>query len=362
MAQRSASAEKLCASDSAGVSVSRECLEAEAVRSAGALAEAEAALANQLTKLGRDERATLANSGTARMSSLEFQRYRRNQCAAAAESGGQTPTSELRLSCQIEINDERVAELKRAFVAAGGVLVPIAAPGPPPEPVAPAVRAVNFVSCDSDGQTGPQSGPASIEEAPHAPVIADAALAYYASNDLGVLAPLNWHCVGLYGSNGAILIVTPELHTVGEFLNADTPLFGPAVQLTFRYAGSSGRVDVARVVARLFPARKDFVDRVVASGSATRNDFPSGPFPRDVLTRPNDREADFETPANYNGMGTLSKLVKNASPITGAAILSSDNDLLLVDIRLPDDLRGLAPAIIDSLRASNILDDSPERH
>ena len=47
---------------------------------------------------------------------------------------------------------------------------------------------------------------------------AAAQLAYYASRDLGVLAPRGWHCLGLEGSNGSVLIVTPEPHGAADLM------------------------------------------------------------------------------------------------------------------------------------------------
>ena len=174
-------------------------------------------------------------------------------------------------------------------------------------------------------------------------------LAYYASGDLGVLGPRGWHCFGLYGSNGSILIVTPERHG-GDLFASGSGLKGPAIQLTAALGDTSGRFEVARVAARLFPSRRAFVDQVIQEGLEPQSSFPRGPFPRDVLKRYGDNVVAFETPAGYDGMGTKSRLLKNADPISGLATIDPDNNLLVLDVRLPSGLRDLGPTIIDRVQ------------
>jgi len=56
---------------------------------------------------------------------------------------------------------------------------------------------------------------------------------------------------------------------------------------------------------------------------------------------------EFLTPANTEGLGTQSRLLKNGDPINGVAILfGEDSNLLQLSVRLPTDLRYLAPIII----------------
>jgi hypothetical protein len=131
--------------------------------------------------------------------------------------------------------------------------------------VAQLVR-VPFVPCDSDGQVGPIRGPKDNGKAPSVPDWAAPNLAYYATSEMGVLAPRGWHCFGMYGSAGATLTVTPEPHRADEFFNEKFGLSGPAVQLSWISTDTSGRFEAARVVARLFPAKRDFVQRVIQEG------------------------------------------------------------------------------------------------
>jgi hypothetical protein len=178
-------------------------------------------------------------------------------------------------------------------------------------------------------------------------------LAYYASADLGVLAPRGWHCFGLYGSNGSILIVTPEPHHADDLLKTNSNLTGPAIQLSFSFGDTSGRFEVAQVAARLFPTKKEFVQRVIHEGIAPASDFPFGPYPADILTRRSDTEVEFETPANTDGMGTKSRLVKNSSPINGVAIMTADENLVLLEARMPPDLSILVPSILGETRRAS---------
>jgi hypothetical protein len=178
-------------------------------------------------------------------------------------------------------------------------------------------------------------------------------LAYYASTDLGVLAPRGWHCFGLYGSDGSVLIVTPEPHHAVDFQKPNFGITGPVIQLSFRFGSTSGRFDVAQVAARLFPSKKGFVNGVIQEGIDPASDFPFGPYPSDSLTRRSGTDVEFKTPANTAGMGTKGWLVKNSSPIDGVAIMTADNNLVLLEARVPPDQRNLAPTIIEQTRLAS---------
>jgi hypothetical protein len=204
---------------------------------------------------------------------------------------------------------------------------------------------VPFVGCPSDGQTGPQPAPRR-GVVPRVPAAAAAHLAYYASSDLGVLAPRGWHCLGLEGSNGSVLIVTPEPHGAGDLLAGTAPLRGPAVQLGLSFGGTSGRFEVARMIARLFPAHMAFARRVAAEG--VDDPLPSGPYPADRIRRIGATEIAYTTPARLQGLGTGSRLTANADPIEGLVILhpEGDMDLVKLDVRLARAQRGLVSAIV----------------
>jgi hypothetical protein len=212
----------------------------------------------------------------------------------------------------------------------------------------PAGGNVPFVGCASDGQTGPQPAPVH-REVPRVANAAAASLAYYASGDLGVLAPRGWHCFGLYGSNGSILIVTPQRLGTDELLGAESrPLRGPVVQIALSLGGTSGRFEVAGVIARAFPAQIDFARRVEAEGIG--GPFPIGPHASDRMVRLRPMAMGYRTPAGSQGLGTASRLAPDDRPIDGVAILDTSGDWALVklDVRLAPAEGRLATPILNA--------------
>jgi hypothetical protein len=211
-----------------------------------------------------------------------------------------------------------------------------------------AVR-VPFVGCRSDGQTGPVGAP----ENSGAPVLASPKVAqefayYRSAQGIGVLGPRGCHCFGVYGSNGAVLYVTPEPIDTKNIFSSTRPKFsGPAIQVTSQVGDTSGRFDVAAIVARVFPAYRSFVTGVIEGFSQPASSFPSGPYPTDSLTYKGNRVVEYRTPAHTEGLGTHSWLEKNAAPIDGVAILVGPTpDLLLLAVRLPPNLSDLTSAVI----------------
>lgn len=241
--------------------------------------------------------------------------------------------------------------------AAIGSLALISIVGPTSAAVAqgPSLVAVPFVGCASDGQMGPGAAPIKPSVTPTVPKAAASQLAYYGSMYLGVLAPKGWHCFSLSGSGGDSLFVTPESHNAKDLLDGKTKLKGPAVELLRINGGTSGRFEVAAVVARLFPSKNDFVQQVIDEGLVENEAFPSGPYPDDKLVRWGDTRVDFVTPANHGGMGTYDKMAINGQPISGIVILLPDQDMNLVklDVRLPPETRHLRQAIITAVKKSN---------
>jgi hypothetical protein len=211
---------------------------------------------------------------------------------------------------------------------------------------------VPFVGCEADGQTGPLKAPGG--KSVQVLISADAAsrLAYYKSEEgLGVLAPRGWHCFGVYGSNGYSLYVSPERITATEVFSSNWKGFaGPAIELAAQNGDTSGRFTVARVIARVFPERKPFVERVIAEGVAPADSFPPGPYPADKLTYRSNQMVEYATPANADGLGTDSRLIKSTQPISGVAILVGETpDLVHLAVRLSPDLSDLASSIIQQL-------------
>ena len=216
----------------------------------------------------------------------------------------------------------------------------------------PGTRAVQvpFVGCASDGQVGPLEAPkGKARSLPILASVAERLADYAAENGPQVLGPRGWYCFGTYGSNGASLFLSPEPIS-GKDLFSDSwkGFSGTAIQISVSDSGTSGRFEVAAVIARVFPAHQSFVKDVISEGIEPASSFPTGPYPNDKLTYLNPKTVEFETPANTDGLGTRSRLLKNNMPIRGVAILDpgDDGSLTLVSIRLPAGLTDLTGVIV----------------
>jgi hypothetical protein len=208
---------------------------------------------------------------------------------------------------------------------------------------------VPFVGCASDGQAGPQAAPNGQSLAVAIPAAIAQRLAYYKPEyGSGVLAPRGWNCFLIYGSGGSDLFVTPDSIDTKVLFSDDWKGFsGQAIQLSFDNGGTSGRFEVAKVIARVFPAYKTFAQNVIAEGIEPASDFPFGPYPSDKLTYRGKNIVEFETPANAQGLGTDSRLQANASPIDGVAIIAgADTDLVQLSARVPANDSDLIPAMV----------------
>ena len=191
---------------------------------------------------------------------------------------------------------------------------------------------VPFVGCGSDGQVGELAPPTGGPKTIHAPASTASRLAYYkAENGPGVLGPRGWKCFGTYGSNGASLFVTPQplKFPVEEIV-------GPAIQASASDAGTSGRLEVASIAARVFPSERAFVQQVIDEGLLRADQFPFGPYPDDRLKYQGDHLVEYETLGGSNGLGTMSHLAKGPEPIYGAAIFGDPGLLHLVIRPSPD--------------------------
>jgi hypothetical protein len=216
-------------------------------------------------------------------------------------------------------------------------------------PVWAQTAAVPFVGCKSDGQAGPIDAPTKTSQV--VPISEDAAqrLAFYkAANGFGTLAPRDWYCFGTYGSAGASLYISPEPITRAALFSTDwTGFAGPAIQISLTDGGTSGRFQVAKVIARVFPAHRAFADRVIAEGFEDASTFLFGPWSADKLTYRSGEVVEFQTPANAEGLGTNSRLNKNSNPINGVAILTGPEiGLFQLSMRLPEGLGDLTRTII----------------
>lgn len=208
---------------------------------------------------------------------------------------------------------------------------------------------IPFVGCESDGQGGSvDAPPGSAQTVTMTPDLAKQLAYYKAENGAGGLGPAGWHCFGTYGSSGTNLYISPQpIADTDVFSGSWKGLAGPAIQISISDGGTSGRFDVAAVIARVFPSHRSFTQKVVAEGVEPASSFPKGPYPSDKLTYVSDEVVEFITPANVDGLGTHSQLLKGDLPIEGVAILyGTDTSLLQVSMELPANLSGLAGAIV----------------
>ena len=115
-------------------------------------------------------------------------------------------------------------------------------------------------------------------------------------------------------------------------------------------------MEVAPIVARVFPKYRSYVESIIAEGFESAKDFPSGPSSKDELHYENDHAVDFITPANTGGLGTASWLLPSSLPISGIVLYdpSSDGDHEMnpLSVRLPPQMQNLTPVIIDMVRSA----------
>ncbi len=210
---------------------------------------------------------------------------------------------------------------------------------------------VPFVGCAADGQLGPVRAPRRSGPIPAVPASAAGRLAYYASKDLAVLAPRGWHCFGLYGPDGSILMVTPDAHAENDLLDPRAKIAGPAVVLSYDYGGTSGRLAVARVAARVFPVAGPFVRQVALQDGPAEHSAAAISRQRDTVRRLSATEVEFITPANREGIGTAGRLARSDQSVVGVAILAPGEfpDLMKLDVRLPPALRDLSRPIVTAV-------------
>ena len=220
-----------------------------------------------------------------------------------------------------------------------------------------------FVGCPAEGMSGPVPAPTTLPTnvrvlAPHA-----GQLELYVAEGLEVLAPRGWHCIEIYGSGGAFLLVTPRSYTANT-LPETNRLAGPAVELSLLSGENSGRDQVAEVFSRLFPFKRDFI-RGAADNYDTPPRYPQGPYPGDKTFRRSRAEVDYITPPHRDGMGTYeSRLQPGSDPIVGTAMLThvqGVDSVALLNIRLTPHLRALSPVILRSAAVAQLGGARPYR-
>ncbi len=220
---------------------------------------------------------------------------------------------------------------------------------------------VPLVGCDSDGQVGPLKAPkAKIKKLAIAAKVADRLAYYQAENDFGVPAPRGWHCFSTYGSSGSNLYVSPEPIDHNALFSSNWKgLPGQAIQVSLSVGDTSGRFEVAKTIARVFPDHKEFVQNVIAEGIEPASSFPAQPYPADKITRRSEKIVEFETPPNTEGLGTDSMLRANSSPIQGVAILVGEElSLVQASVRLSPSDQDLIKTILRQIEKEAAESDS----
>jgi hypothetical protein len=216
---------------------------------------------------------------------------------------------------------------------------------------------VPFVGCAQDGQQGPSPAPSGSPKNVLMSAAAAARLAYYSIGaPNGVLGPRGWSCFGLSGSNGATLYLSP-----GPIQASDVEATnwaagaGPAIQVSWLVGDTSGRFQVAQVIARVFPSHQSFVQSVIGEGVEPASSFPQGPVASDKITTKSGVVVEYETPGAAQGLGTsITALTPSADPIDGAAVLTGTTpDLAFLAARLTADTRDLTPLIVQQFEADS---------
>lgn len=214
-------------------------------------------------------------------------------------------------------------------------------------------HAVPFVGCPSDGQAGPVEAPTGQPK--KFPITVDQAhqLAYYESGvTFGVLGPRGWHCFGLYGSSGGSLLVSPEPI---DAATGAMHLSGPAIQILARNGFGSGMYEVARIIARVFPAYRHIPRALIEGDGMDPKLIPFGPYRGDKLKYKSDQVVEYVTPAHTDGLGTSEAYFQiGATETSGVAMLvrrpgtaiGDCPDLIFLAVRLPEELQSLGSVIV----------------
>ena len=223
-----------------------------------------------------------------------------------------------------------------SFVAAlfAALLAPLAAK---------AQTAVPFVGCEGEGMTGHANAPPP-RATPKLANEAAKALAYYASPDLAALAPRGWKCDFVFGSSGTFLTIKPPGEDDGECRG---------VFAAHMYGGTSGRFDVAKIAARIFPSAQAYVQGVIDEKLPGSDDIHFGAYKTDKLTRLGPNIVEYETPPRATGLGDEAVGTTHPWPIRGVAILMPKQymDVQKLDLCLPPAQAGLGSTILKAFEA-----------
>lgn len=149
---------------------------------------------------------------------------------------------------------------------------------------------IPFIGCPSFGQIGMLKPPKGTSERVPIREQNSRALAYYKSGDgISVLAPRGWYCQGVSGSGGATLSLGPK--PIIQSSTGWEGLGGAAMEVKEISGENSGRYEIAKLIARVFPAYQWFARQVWDLDYP----LPSGPYPKDTLTYRGNAVVEFRT-------------------------------------------------------------------
>lgn len=228
---------------------------------------------------------------------------------------------------------------------AGALLLAMAAPA--------AQASVPFVGCPSDGQAGALAAP-TPRPMPRVPAAVAGRLAWYVSGHGAVLAPRGWHCFQTYGSNGGTLYAAPERLDF-ERTRQRGLLHGPGISVSYSEGGTSGRYEVAAVIARYFPRYRAYIGQIRRMMGFDIGPMPAGPHPADRFVSRTATEVVLVTPPRRRGEATAGILAPNNDPAHSLVILdpSDDKRVFAVHLRLPRGQTALRSAIFAAVRRGN---------
>ena len=146
--------------------------------------------------------------------------------------------------------------------------------------LAHAHTSVPYVGCSGDGQTGPYAAAKGPPKPVHLPQALADQLAWFEYNGdagrFGTLGPRGWNCFASIGSSGWTLYIAPDVLDNAKLLEHRNwkGFSGPVIQFSGSDGGTSGRFEVAKVVARVFPAHRAYARSIIAEGFGPTSDYP----------------------------------------------------------------------------------------
>ena len=133
------------------------------------------------------------------------------------------------------------------------------------------------------------------------------------------LGPQGWKRFASIGSNGWTLYIAPEPLDSAKLLEHTNwkGFYRTSPSASGSDGGTSGRFEVAQVVARVFPAHRDHAHSMIKEGFDPTSDYPFGPFSPDQphLQREGTRRIHNACPATWTRHNVLAPAFHQ--PITG---------------------------------------------